>query len=169
MARHTSGKSKLYPYSTASFTLSQFKTHMNNVSKYAYPGYLATPGIIPSNFVKYAKNYASSKGVTISQDLNYSELHDFWNASDYIVYNLQLNRPVAICLYQSKFSELSRFTWHWMTVTKYFRDTSDNRWVAVSSWGERHSLNWRLLHNYQNENGYNDGFYGVRTRIYAFK
>lgn len=35
------------------------------------------------------------------------------------------------------------YAWHWMTITKYFRDSADNRWIAVSSWGARYSINYR--------------------------
>ncbi|OZQ66875.1 hypothetical protein [Paenibacillus sp.] len=35
------------------------------------------------------------------------------------------------------------YEWHWMTITKYYRDTTDSRWIAVSTWGQRRSINYR--------------------------
>jgi hypothetical protein len=33
-----------------------------------------------------------------------------------------------------------------MTITKYFRNTTNgDRYIAVSTWGERHSLNFNAL------------------------
>ena len=32
--------------------------------------------------------------------------------------------------------------WHWVTITKYFQSFYSGRWIAVSSWDERYSLDW---------------------------
>ncbi|NEU61062.1 hypothetical protein [Paenibacillus sp. ALJ109b] len=54
---------------------------------------------------------------------------------------LSLNSPVAT-LNLSKFDDYE-YEWHWMTITKYYRDTTDSRWIAVSTWGQRRSINYR--------------------------
>lgn len=35
------------------------------------------------------------------------------------------------------------YAWHWMTITGYSRDTFDNRWITVSTWGEKRIINYR--------------------------
>lgn len=42
--------------------------------------------------------------------------------------------------------DLNHFNWHWTTITKYFRNNdTDDRFIAISSWGERYSFNLKLL------------------------
>lgn len=71
------------------------------------------------------------------------------DASKKLFYNLNEDRPVAMCMLESNgFADAEKFKWHWMTITKYYQDTSDMRWVAFSSWGKRYRVNFRLMHNY---------------------
>lgn len=173
LAKYKSGKSRLY--STAgnisNITNGEFRRHMDYVSQYVYPrpGATLIPGVTADRFESSVLAYASSKGVSLQLDKSVSNLHDFWNASNYLVQSLNDNRPVAICLYGSNdmlnYEEYGyHYYWHWMTVTKYFQNSSDMRWVALSTWGQRHSLNWRFVHNYQN-----GSMSGVYNRIFSFK
>lgn len=63
------------------------------------------------------------------------------NTADYVKAGLKIDSPVAT-LNLSKFSSYE-YEWDWMTITKYYREMSDKRWIAVSTWGDRRSINYR--------------------------
>lgn len=43
-------------------------------------------------------------------------------------------------------NRISDYNWHWMTKLKYFRNTiNGDRYIAVSTWGKRRSLNFNAL------------------------
>lgn len=169
LARYKTGKSGLYTAgSRTNITMDEFHRHMSDVLWYVTPGATyPTPGILPNTFVNQTIAFALQRNVSLSLDKynDISERQDFWKACDYIIQSLNDNRPVAMCMLGSNgFAETSKFNWHWMTITKYFQDTSDMRWVAFSSWGTRYSVNFRLMHNYQN-----GPLSGVGSRIISFK
>ena len=64
------------------------------------------------------------------------------NVANYIKAGLNINSPVAT-LNTKKWSDYE-YEWHWMTITKYYRDGNDNRWIAVSTWGQRRSIDYRV-------------------------
>lgn len=169
LARYKTGKSGLYSAgSRTNITKADFVKHMSSVSWYVTPTSTnPVAGVLPSYFINQTISYALSKNVGLSLDKynDMSERWDFWKACNYIIQSLNDNRPVAICMLGSNgFAETSRFNWHWMTITKYFQNSADMRWVAFSSWGARYSVNWRLMHNYQN-----GSLSGVGSRIISFK
>ncbi|MDK8182477.1 hypothetical protein [Paenibacillus sp. UMB4589-SE434] len=43
-----------------------------------------------------------------------------------------------------------------MTITKYYRDANDNRWIAVSTWGQRRSIDY-WVHFDAMQNGWLQG------------
>lgn len=86
--------------------------------------------------------------------------HDEEETAEFIKDALSNNLPVAMLI--TKNVDL---TWldvegrkqngdfHWMTITKYFKNysannTVENRYVAVSTWGERVSLNFYSCLNF---------------------
>lgn len=93
-----------------------------------------------SSFASNVENYAAAKNVTLNRvTSNASFTLD--NTADYVKAGLTIDSPVAT-LNLSKFSGY-QYEWHWMTITKYYRDTNDNRWIAVSTWSQRRSINYR--------------------------
>lgn len=32
--------------------------------------------------------------------------------------------------------------WHWVTITKYYQGSDDNRWIAISTMGKRRGIDW---------------------------
>jgi hypothetical protein len=128
---------KLYPQST--INKSDFLTHMNTLYTHINPGVFGETSL--SDWTSKVESYAKSKGVTLTRvTSNASFTLD--NTATYIKNGLNADSPVATLNLQPPYTGYG-YAWHWMTITKYFRDTADNRWIAVSSWGERYSINYR--------------------------
>ncbi|MFB9329878.1 hypothetical protein ACFFSY_28390 [Paenibacillus aurantiacus] len=127
---------KLYTGSTLSHA--DFLAHMNTMYSRINPGKLGELSIW--DFADDVETYAKDKGVTLKR-VTSSASFTLDNTATYIKAGLNSNVPVGT-LNLSKFSDYE-FEWHWMTITKYYRDVNDNRWIAVSTWGRRESINYR--------------------------
>lgn len=115
-----------------------FLGHMDAMYSYISPGPFGETST--SSFSSAIEKYASDKKVTLSAVISNASF-TLDNTADYVKAGLKIDSPVAT-LNLSKFSSYE-YEWHWMTITKYYRDTNDNRWIAVSTWGDRRSINYR--------------------------
>ena len=104
-----------------------------------------------------------NRGVTLKAHWN-DEHENYPNSlngqANYIKSGLKKNSPVAYMqLWNRKLPDIDQ---HWMTITKYYRgaldDTEQQRWVALSTWGERRSINFYSI--------YNDGSTTIKGYIY---
>ncbi|WP_245700209.1 hypothetical protein [Paenibacillus glacialis] len=111
---------------------------MNTLYDYVSPGLLGEISV--SGFASAVEKYAADKKVKLSRVLDNSSF-TLDNTANYVKAGLTINSPVAT-LNLSKWSDYN-YEWHWMTITKYYRDSTDSRWIAVSTWGERRSINYR--------------------------
>ena len=138
LARKSSTKyGKLYTPSSMSKT--DFLKHMTTSYNYIKPGSWGATSL--SDWTSKVEKYASGKGVSLTR-VTSSAPCTLDNTATYIKNGLKSDCPVATL--NLKFPNTGYdFAWHWMTITKYFRDTADNRWIAVSSWGSRYSINYR--------------------------
>lgn len=125
---------KLYPYTSTSYT--NFMQHMDAMYTLINPGWLGEPSL--SDYKSKVLSYASSKGVALT-GVTKDNSGDRDVYATFVKAGLNLDTPVA-CLNM----QLSGYEYgpHWMTISKYFRDSVDNRWIAVSTWGERRSVNF---------------------------
>ena len=69
---------------------------------------------------------------------------DIDDISDFIQEGLNSDSPL---LYYQFLGAYEEYDLHYMTVTKYFQN-SDGRWIAISTWGERRSLDLEVLVEY---------------------
>ncbi|WCF07475.1 hypothetical protein NDS46_24690 [Paenibacillus thiaminolyticus] len=126
-------------YSGNTWSLSDFMKHMNTLYDYINPGMFGEVSV--SDFASKVERYAKDKGVTLSRVTDNSSF-TLDNTATYIKAGLSIDSPVAT-LNTKKWSNYD-YEWHWMTITKYYRDPNDNRWIAVSTWGKRHSIDYRV-------------------------
>jgi hypothetical protein len=140
---------KLYVGNTTSKT--DFVAHMNTLYSYVDPG--AFGEVSGADFTSDVERFARDRGVTLS-GVTSSASFTLDNVANYIKGGLNINSPVAT-LNTKKWSDYE-YEWHWMTITKYFRDANDNRWIAVSTWGQRRSIDYRV-HFDAMANGYWQG------------
>lgn len=126
-------------YSPASMSQNDFLRHMDALYDAIKPGLIGE--VFVMHFKDAVENYARNKNVTLSGVIS-DAAFTLDNTANYIKDGLRANSPVAT-LNTKKFSDY-QYEWHWMTITKYFRDTSDNRWIAVSTWGERRGIDYRV-------------------------
>ncbi|WP_458462510.1 hypothetical protein [Paenibacillus sp.] len=125
-------------YSGNTTSKQDFLAHMDKMYDYVSPGILGKISV--SGFASAVESYAKDKKVNLNRVTDNSAF-TLDNTAAYIKAGLKLNSPVAT-LNLSKFSDYD-YEWHWMTITKYYRDTTDSRWIAVSTWGQRRSINYR--------------------------
>ena len=111
-------------------------THIN-------PGVFGATSL--TDWTSKVESYATSKGVTLNR-VTSSASFTLDNTATYIKDDLNADSPVATLNLQPPYTGYD-YAWHWMTITKYFRDAADNRWIAVSSWGARYSINYRTHFN----------------------
>lgn len=141
MALKKSWASDLYAYNKTSITKSDFTNHMNEVIAYVAPNPIwGMPSY--TAWGDDVEDFAQSRDVPLYA--YYSSLSPTLdNASNYVKAGLNNDSPVGMLMYYNPY--LSEYDWHWMTITKYTRDIYDNRYVAVSSWGNRYSLNFEFF------------------------
>lgn len=128
---------KLYTGNTKSYT--DFLAHMDNLYNYIDPGMFGETSV--SDFAADVERFATDKGVSLSR-VTSSASFTLDNTTNYIKAGLSINSPVGT-LNTKKWSDYE-YEWHWMTISKYYRDINDNRWIAVSTWGERRSIDYRV-------------------------
>ncbi|WP_276357914.1 hypothetical protein [Cohnella caldifontis] len=128
---------KLYVGNTNSKT--DFVKHMDKLYSYIDPGLFGE--ISGPDFTSDVERYAKDNGVALKGVTN-SASFTLDNVANYIKAGLSINSPVAT-LNTKKWSDYE-YEWHWMTITKYYRDVNDNRWIAVSTWGQRRSIDYRV-------------------------
>lgn len=110
---------------------SDFKKHMSEVIKYVDPD--PEIGIISTlYFIDRVVEFAKDRGVQLKAKWT-SNLEDFDMICKFIKEALRKNLPIAILMYKNK--ELKNYDWHWMTITKYFKN-QDYTYIKVSTWGE---------------------------------
>jgi hypothetical protein len=141
MAMKKSWANDLYKYSKTFVTKSDFQKHMNEVVQYVAPNPIWR---MPSytSWGNSVQSFANSRGVKLIPYFSNAS-PTLENASTYVKDGLRSDAPVGLLMYYNP--KLAEYDWHWMTITKYFRDTADNRYIAVSSWGTRYSLNWKWV------------------------
>lgn len=130
--------SGLYDYST--LTHDNFVDHMNTLYDYCLPSPVGNASL--SEWTDAVVRYAGDRGVNLYPV--YSSLpFTFENTCTYIKNGLVIDSPVAIL----DLAKGTPYGWHWMTITKYFRDSADVRYIAVSSFGERVAINYGDLYD----------------------
>lgn len=125
-------------YSGVATSKSDFMAHMDVMYSYINPGAFGETSV--HDFASSVEKYAKDKNVKLS-GIRDNSAFTLDNTAAYIKKGLSLNSPVAT-LNLSKFTDYE-YEWHWMTITKYYRDVNDNRWIAASTWGDRRSINYR--------------------------
>jgi len=124
-------------YNLPSTAKHHFLKHMYDLYDALDPGIFGVYSLI--DFKTRVESFALTRGVSLSD--NYIFCNDLlYNVSEFIKYGLSQDCPVACLNLQITYL----YGYHWMTITKYFRDAvTDDRWIAVSTWGERRSINFK--------------------------
>lgn len=137
MSKSDSKYKKLYPYSALSYT--NFLSFMNIIYDYVNPSALGK-----TSFASWASDvvrYASDNGVTLTRNFSYAYLPKS-QCADFIKKGLNLDKPVGSLNLAAPLGSGQVEAWHWVTITKYFQNAGDNRWIAVSTMGKRRGLDW---------------------------
>lgn len=141
MADYVSGCSRLYGY--RSLSRSNFEKHMNEMLEYVKPTIAGVPTL--RYFARGVERFADDKNVDIKAYWS-DEKPSFRNLSDYIKDGLRADSPVAYLQYYNR--EVPRLNWHWVTITKYFRNSvGGDSHIAVSTWGDRESFSLDAIYD----------------------
>lgn len=152
LARKKSTTKYVKLYSQASMNKSDFLKHMDALYSYIDPGILGA--FYLPDWASNVERYAKDKGVTLSR-VTSSASFTLDNTATYIKNGLNADSPVATLDLQWPNTGYA-YAWHWMTITKYYRDSLDNRWIAVSTWGGRVSINYKT--HFNSINSWDGGF-----------
>lgn len=109
-----------------------FLDHMESVAKFIHPDVkkgVTSVSYFNNEVIKFAKD----KGVTIQARMITTE-DDFDNIRLFVEEGLSKDQPIALLMLENDI--LKEFDWHWMTVTKLFKNM-DKYYVDFSTWGER--------------------------------
>lgn len=143
-------QSKLAALYRGALNRDDFFGHMNSVFSIMDPAPYGVPTL--SEFANDTIAFAKNRGVTLRAHWN-DQYEKFPNTLDgqanYIKSALQKNSPVGYM--QVYNANLPDYNPHFMTITKYFRgaldDTQQQRWVAISTWGTRVSVNFYTINS----------------------
>lgn len=137
-------------YSPSGLSKNEFLTHMDALYTILDPSLAGEYTL--TGFRNDVKTFASFRGVALTDSYNdCSDTID--NVANFIKYGLLDDSPVA-CLNRQPAGYT--YGWHWMTITKYFRDVNDNKWIAISTWGQRQSIDFTYY--YDSTHAYGGGF-----------
>ena len=123
----------LYKYND--FSKDNFVKHMEEVGQFAVPE--DNIGILkPKILLADLQSFALSRGIIFNGFIMYfDEGQDL--ISKFIKDFLKENIPLALLIHRN--DVIPEFSWHWMTITKYYKNEFYS-YVNVSSWGERRIL-----------------------------
>lgn len=139
MSKEFDVKENLYSYET--FSKSNFIKHMYDINEYIRPTIIGVPTL--KVFSKGIEDFAKSRGIQIKANWESDKIEkeDF---AEYIKSGLNSNLPVAYLQYYN--SKKMKYNWHWMTITKYYKNIKNGSTsIVVSTWGEKRVLNFDAL------------------------
>ena len=128
MAKNVSGMSALYTksdISKASFSAFQRQIYDHSLS----PAVYGIPG--SSTMKRKVENWASYRDVPL-RGRQFKGTWNVANVRNYIIAGLNAERPVLL---QSWNSPIPNLSWHWVTVTRIYRDSADK--ILTSNWGKK--------------------------------
>lgn len=132
----------LYPYSSASKAL--FTIFMGTMYKQINPSSWFGEASY-SSFADDTVKWAKGRNVNLTVHKAMITFDGKIPITNGIKDGLRKDKPVAIVNLNKWYHDETANAdvgWHWVTVTKYYQSSSDKRWIAVSTWGKRLSLNW---------------------------
>ena len=94
-----------------------------------------------SHWTTCVKRVALLYGVSLSSSTKTSSSSKSTCAS-FIKSALRKDKPVGSLNLALPIGSGQEEAWHWVTITKYYQGSDDNRWIAVSSMGERRGIDW---------------------------
>lgn len=153
MSRTDSKYKKLYPYSALSFV--NFRAFMNIVYDYVKPAPFGEISL--RSWADDVVRYASDNGVALTSNYWYCTPPKN-QCESFIKRGLKLDRPVGSLNLAAQFGSGQVQAWHWVTITKYFQNAGDNRWIAVSTMGERRGLDWDAYYTNMTSSLLDSGF-----------
>lgn len=142
-------------YNRPSLSKSDFLVHMEDVMQFFNTGGLGEPFL--GEFAEKVRTFAYNRNIMLRSYMISSDSLEIWSlntVASVIKDGLRSDSPVATLNWKWTYTDPSsdvlkyyNLGRHWMTITKYYRNIHDSRWVAVSSWGMRGSLNYYWLYD----------------------
>ncbi|MBE6062044.1 MAG: hypothetical protein E7207_00455 [Clostridium butyricum] len=120
----------LYDYGNMS--KENFLDHMESIAEFIHPD--VEKGVISASyFAIEVIRFAMDRGVNMQAHMITTE-DNFDNIRLFVEEGLSKDQPIALLMLKNDI--LKDFDWHWMTVTKLFKNI-DKSYVHFSTWGER--------------------------------
>lgn len=133
MSVYKSGMRRLYLVPT--LERYQFTWHMYQVYQYVTPPIIGILSI--DEMANKFKAFAASRGVNLN-GVFWNLPWNIVNVSNYIKSGLSINSPVLLVTWDTGIPDLS---WHWVTITRYYRTDAGNRYITTSNWASMRTYN----------------------------
>lgn len=120
----------LYPYSLP-YQRNDFLKFMEDVRLHIKPNF--GPMTDPKAFCTKCVDFAKHKDVELSYDIMDKNL-DIQTAFDKIINLIDNNILPSLLILRNPHKEINEYTWHWMTITGYIKDTKK---IIIATYGKR--------------------------------
>lgn len=142
-------------YNSSTLNHTNFVQFMNLMYHYVNPAPFGETSL--TSWASDILSYASDFGVTISSK-PYSSTHSQYMCASYIKNGLKDDKPVGALNLAAQYGSGALEAWHWVTITKYYQSTNNNRWIAISSMGARRGIDWDAYYANMTSSVLNGGF-----------
>lgn len=120
-----------------------FLKHMESIAEFIHPD--AVQGVTSEKyFAEKTVEFAKSRGRLLFPNIITTK-DEFPKIVEFIERALKEDKPIAMLMLKNEV--LREFDWHWMTITKLFKDTSA-MYVHISTWGESRVLRLEDFYKY---------------------
>lgn len=139
---------RLYAYPTKHLTKSDMIAHMVEIRKYVRPGMMGLISV--ATLEDHINQFTRSRGVHLNSRIQKAPVSET-EAIAFIQAGLTLNVPVSLLVLTHPARSINEYTWHWMVITGLYAEATSKKWkLVVSSWGNRHVLDFSTLWNERN-------------------
>ena len=104
---------------------------MEDVRLNIKPGF--GPMTDPKTFCEKCVDYAKTKGVELGYNIVDKTL-DTQAVFDHIIELIDSNILPSLLILRNPHREINEYTWHWMTITGYIKDTKE---IIIATYGKR--------------------------------
>ena len=124
-----------YLYYFSSLTQSNFLDYMNMLYGFINPSPFGEFSL--NSWVNDVIEYADYMGVSLSSS-KLQATASKGACANFIKSALRDDKPVG----SLNLAKTGEEQWHWVTITKYYQGSDDNRWIAISTMGKRRGIDW---------------------------
>ena len=130
----------LYPYDLP-FVKDEFTKHMEDVRLFIKPNFGSMTNA--DAFGSRCSDYAKTKSVDMKYKIMDKSL-DSQKVFEKVIELLDKNILPSLLILRNPHKEINDFTWHWMSITGYFKETNE---ISVATYGKKYKMDFTKVWN----------------------